>query len=358
MRGVVFKGDRDIQILDFNDPTPGPDEVVIAIRASGMCGSDLKYYREGMYNTLKSNGFADPSLFGFDPQEPMIAGHEPCGEIVALGSNVDPRAFKVGDRVMVFHYSGCSYCDQCRSGWTQMCRHGAQVFGQGNGHGGHADYMRAPAASLVHMPDEISFSAGAAISCGTGTAYQALRRMNLDARATIAIFGLGPVGLSAVLFAKAFGARIWAFDISPERLAQAKAFGADEAINSREQDPVAAIMERTCGRGVPYALECSGAAQAQQAAVKGIARWGTLGMVGVGGQLTLDVTKDVILKQLTLLGSLTFSILGLDECARFVAQHGIDIDALYTDRWTIDQAAIAYQKFDRGEGLKGVIAFG
>ena len=121
-----------------------------------------------------------------------------------------------------------------------------KVYGN-NEHGGHAKYLKVPANTLVQFPDELSFEAGAAIACGSGTSYSALRRLNLNGGDTIAIFGQGPVGLSGTQFATAMGARVIALDINPERLKRASQFGADEVINPGSDDPVAAIKDLTRG---------------------------------------------------------------------------------------------------------------
>jgi L-iditol 2-dehydrogenase len=113
-----------------------------------------------------------------------------------------------------------------------MCREGATVFGA-NGNGGHARYMKVPVSTLVPLPDSLSFETGAAISCGTGTAWGALKRLGLEGGETIAIFGQGPVGLSATQLAVAMGARVIALDISPERRKLAEEFGADAVIDAR-----------------------------------------------------------------------------------------------------------------------------
>ena len=162
MKGVVFTGNRKLELREFPDPEPGGDEVVIEIRASGMCGSDLHVYRA-------------PECGGF------IAGHEPCGVVVARGSAVPERIAPRDSRMMVHHYDGCRCCPNCLSGWTQLCDEGSVVYGR-TGHGAHARYMKIPTRTLVPLPDALSFVEGAAISCGTGTAYGALRRMKRAAR--------------------------------------------------------------------------------------------------------------------------------------------------------------------------------
>jgi threonine dehydrogenase-like Zn-dependent dehydrogenase len=338
MRGLVFAGDRTLDFIDVDDPTPGPADVVLEMKASGLCGSDLKFYRASKNEGVTALGFKGDS-------GPVIAGHEPCGVVAAVGRNVDPKTAKIGDRVMVHHYRGCNVCPHCRTGWTQMCVDGPTVYGV-TGHGGHAPYMKAPASTLVSLPAELSFSTGAAISCGTGTAYGALVRMNLSARDTIAVFGQGPVGLSTTQLAAAMGARVIAVDISPERVARAADFGAAETIDSSRADAVEAIKELTGGLGVSKSIDTSGAAEGRSSAVRCAAAWGVVCFVGEGGQVTLDVSTEILRKQLTIVGSWTFSTVGQAECAAFVAKRGLPVDDLFTERWSLDQAVEAYQLFD------------
>lgn len=347
MRGVVLPGDRKVEILDFPDPTPGPGEVVLEIRASGMCGSDLKFYRA-------SGGAAS---LGFTASEgPIIAGHEPCGVVVAVGPGVPERQARVGMRAMQHHYRGCGVCPHCATGWAQMCVEGvAEVYGI-TGHGAHARYMRCPARTLVPLPDELSFEAGAAVSCGTGTAWGALHRLGLRGDHTIAIFGQGPVGLSATQLAAAMGARVIALDTSPERLARAREFGAWEVVDpAAAGDPVQAIRGLTRGLGADRSLDASASSQARAQAVRCVRSWGKACFVGEGGEVTLDVSADLLRRQVTLVGSWTFSTVGQAECARFVADRGIAVDRLFTDRWRLDQAEEAYRRFDAQTGGKGVI---
>ena len=128
MKAVVFLGERKLELMDVPDPSPAPDEVVIEIKASGMCGSDLHQYR------------------GPKKEKLNIAGHEPCGIIAEVGSGVPVALAKVGDRVMDHHYSGCGVCKHCCGGWSQMCLEGSIVYG-GSGDGAHARYMLASSCS-------------------------------------------------------------------------------------------------------------------------------------------------------------------------------------------------------------------
>jgi threonine dehydrogenase-like Zn-dependent dehydrogenase len=346
MRGIVFTGDRQLEIRNFPDPTPGPGEVVLEIKASGMCGSDLKFYRPAPGEAQRALGLGELS-------EPNIAGHEPCGVVAAVGPGVPEAEARVGMRVMDHHYCGCGVCRHCRLGWSQLCGAGFVVYGV-TAHGAHADYMKVPARTLVPLPDELSFATGAAISCGTGTAYQALRRMNLSGRDTLAVFGQGPVGLSAVQLGAAMGARVIALDVTPERRELAQGFGADTVLDPAAGDPVVALKELTHGVGVDLALDCSGAEAARAAAIRATRTWGTVCFVGEGGSVTVDVSRDMIRKQLTVIGSWTFSSVIQGECARFIADRGIDVERLFTQRYALDQAADAYRLFDTQTTGKGV----
>lgn len=347
MKAVILPGDRKVQIVDFPDPTPGPGEVVLEIKASGMCGSDLKYYRA-------SGGAAS---LGFKTSAgPVIAGHEPCGVVAAVGAGVSEKQAKVGMRVMQHHYRGCGVCEHCSTGWMQMCVEGvAEVYGA-TGHGAHARYMKCPARTLVPLPDELSFDAGAAISCGTGTAWGALQRLDLRGDQTVAIFGQGPVGLSATLLAAAMGARVIALDTGEERLARAKEFGADVLINPKNTENVVhAIRDLTHGRGAHASIDASSSPAARAQAVRCVRTWGKACFLGEGDSVTLDVSNDLLRRQVTLIGSWTFSTVGQADCARFCADRGIDVDRLFTHGWKLEQAEEAYRLFDAQTSGKGVI---
>ena len=346
MRGAVFLGDRKVELRTFPDPTPGPGEVVIQMKASGMCGSDLKFYRP-------PPGEAQAALGLGSLKEPFIAGHEPCGVVVARGPGVSEREAPIGQRVMDHHYSGCGICKHCRVGWSQLCRAGITVYGV-TAHGGHAEYMKVPAKTLVPLPEELSFSEGAAVACGTGTAYGALRRMKVAGGDTMAVFGQGPVGLSATLLGAAMGLRVIAVETNAERLKLAKDFGASDVVDASREDVVKAIHEITHGDGADFTLECSSASAAREAAVRSVTTWGTACFVGEGGDVKLNVSPDLLRRQVTLIGSWTFSAMGMAECAKFIDDNGIDLERIFSHRWKLEQADEAYRSFDTQSTGKGV----
>ena len=257
---------------------------------------------------------------------------------------------------MVHHYRGCGRCKHCRVGWSQLCPHGIIVYGV-TGHGAHAPFMTVPAGTLVGLPDELSFEAGAAIACGTGTAYGALKRLDVSGRDTLAIFGQGPVGLSATMLGRAMGARVVAVDLAPERRQLATEFGAEAVIDPRHVDPVSALRDLTHGEGVDAALDCTGNPEARVAAVRSACTWGRVCFVGEGNTTTFDISRDLIRKQLTVLASWTFSTVGQAECARFIADRTLPLGRLLTHRFTLEQAEAAYRLFDTQTTGKGVFVF-
>jgi threonine dehydrogenase-like Zn-dependent dehydrogenase len=344
MRGAVFLGERKVEIRNFPDPTPGPGEVVIEMKDSGLCGSDLKFYRSPPGEAQKSLGFSADA-------EPFIGGHEPCGVVAARGPGVSEKEAPLGQRVMDHHYAGCGVCKHCRVGWSQLCKAGITVYGV-TAHGGHAQYLKVPARTLVPLPDELSFVEGAAVSCGTGTAYGALRRMNAVGGSTLAVFGQGPVGVSATLLGAKMGMRVIAVEKNAERRALAKQFGADVALESEAQ-----IMDLTRGEGVDLALDTTGHSAARIAAIRSAKTWGTVCFVGEGGDVTINVSPDMLRKQLTIIGSWTFSAMGQAECARFVVDNGIKLEKIFSHRWQLEQAGEAYRVFDTQSTGKGVITF-
>jgi threonine dehydrogenase-like Zn-dependent dehydrogenase len=336
MRGLVFTGDRQVALQDFPDPEPGPGEVVIAIKASGICGSDLNLYRK-------------PHL-----ERPIICGHEPCGVVAERGPGVTEQQAPQDQRVMIHHYRGCGQCWLCQMGYTQMCAQ-AEVMGT-DIHGANAPYLLAPVETLVRLPDQLAFAEGAAISCGTGTAYAALRRLALSGRDTLAIFGQGPVGLAATQLGTAMGARVIAVDPAAERRTLALDMGAEHAIGP--ESAVERIRDLTHGEGADATLECSGNPDARRDCARAARPWGRACYVGAHGTATFEMTPDIIHRQLTIYGCWTFNPFLMAECARFAVERKVALGRVFSDTFTLEQAAEAFRRVEARQMGKGVFAFG
>lgn len=339
MRGVVFMGNRELDLIELQDPEPDNGEVVVSIKASGMCGTDLIFYRASAPTTH------DGQL--------LIQGHEPCGIIEAVGPGVPAHVASVGDRVMIHHYWGCGGCQECRSGWPQLCGNETPHVPTLNEHGAHADLFKIPAIQTMPLPDELSFMAGAAIGCGTGTAWGALVRLGSVAGKDVLVVGQGPVGQSVTMFAAALGGRVIAADVVPARLEKAREFGADVVINSADVGLLEAVNDATSGRGAAVVLETSGVTAAAAQALEAVATWGRLCYVGVNADVQFN-TLNTLRRQLTLMTTWTLSTVEQMRCAQFAVEHQLPVDALFTHRWSLDQAAEAYAWFDHQADGKGV----
>ena len=336
MKGAIFLGERECRVKDFPDPRPGPGQVRVRMIASGICGSDLHQYH---ISRERAQNRGD-----------RIPGHEPCGVIDHVGPEV--QKLKEDDRVTVYHYLGCGHCAQCASGNLMWC-------GEAKGYGGpvdgsHADYIITHARNCVPLPDTLSFIDGAFIACPGGTAYSAMSKLDVRDGNPVAIFGLGPVGLSGLLVARARGGRVIGVDINPTRLELAKKAGADAVVDARSEDPVEEIQDFTGGEGTGLAFEASGSPEGREQIVLSLRRGGKAVFCGAGNADKVINPGLLIGKQLSLMGSFVLPLWMAWEAVEFVAAHKIPFETLVTHRFSIDKAPEAYRTFDKGNTGKVV----
>src|SRR5215210_5572645 len=231
MRGVFLPGGRQVDMRDVADPVPGHGQVVLAMRASTICGSDLRaIYREHLGTGAEA--YCD-----------VVAGHEPCGEIVAVGPGC--RRFAVGDRVAIYHIAGCGLCPDCRAGYMIGCTSPSRAAYGWQRDGGHADFLLADEPTCVALPDALTWLDGACVACGFGTAYEALWRAGVSGRDAVLVVGLGPVGLAAGLLARSLGATVVVgADPVADRRRLALSLGAvDVAVPAAEDGAVERILD-------------------------------------------------------------------------------------------------------------------
>jgi threonine dehydrogenase-like Zn-dependent dehydrogenase len=207
------------------------------------------------------------------------------------------------------------------------------------------------------MPNATSFEEGAAIACGTGTAYQALKRLDVSGRDVLAVYGQGPVGLSATFLAAHMGAHVIAVDPIAERRKLAEDLGAWKSIDPAQTSPVEAVYELTHGKGADTTLDATGIAEVRANAVRSTRIWGRSCLVGEGGTVTFEPTPDIIHRQLTLHGSWTFSTLILEELANWVIDREIPLKDLITHRFPLEKAEDAFKLFDSGKTGKVVFTW-
>ncbi len=339
MRGVHLPGGRQVDLRDEPDPSPGPTQVVIAMRASTICGSDLRaIYREHLGS-------------GPEAYQDVVAGHEPCGEVVATGANVSGR--RVGDRVVVYHVSGCGRCDDCRSGYQISCTSSQRRAYGWQRDGGHADYLVAEDRDLLALPEPLTYLDGACVACGFGTAWEALARVGAAGANGMFIAGLGPVGLAVGLLAHRVGASpVIGADPSSDRRDLAHQLGAVDDVVDLDQPVADQVAELTGGLGAEVALDCSGVGAAQLEVLRSVRRWGRCAMVGEGGELVVDVSQELIHRQLTVVGSWMTSTWRMADLLARLAGWELHPEEVVTTRLPLDSAGEAYRTADMGQGGK------
>jgi D-arabinose 1-dehydrogenase-like Zn-dependent alcohol dehydrogenase len=246
---------------EIKSPVVDLRDVLIRVKAAGICHSDA-HYRAGVSPVTPL---------------PLTLGHEVAGVVEKAGSDV--QGFKPGDRVCVHYLLTCGECVFCRSGTEQFCS-SAQMIGK-HRDGGYAEFIAVPERSLFHLPDGIPFEQGAILMCSSATSLHALKKARLRPGETVAIFGVGGLGISALQLASHFGAAtIYAVDVNPRKLELAERFGAIP-VNAAVSDPVEQIRELTHDRGVDVALELVGLALTMRQAVQSLAILGRAALVGL-----------------------------------------------------------------------------
>lgn len=346
MTGALLPGDATVALESFKIPDPGHGEVLIRMKASTICGSDIRcIYREHLGKGPE----------GYVPG--TIAGHEPVGEIVACGAGL--RRFQTGDRVIVYHISGCGVCNDCRRGYMISCTSGRWRRAYGwQRDGGMAEYLLAEEKDLVALPQALTYADGAQIACGFGTVYEGLDRMGVCGNDAVLVTGLGPVGLAACMLARALGAsRIIGSDPSAERGELARRLGLLDDLLDPGEEPVGAVRALTAGSGVECAVDCSANAQARRACIQAVRPRGRIGFIGEGGGCSFDPSPDLIHGQKTLYGSWVTSIWKMEELVERIVRWGIHPEKLLTHRFPLARAAEAYQMMASGRCGKVAVCF-
>ncbi len=334
MKALFFTGNSTLDIRDYPDPKAGAGEVVVTIKAAGICGSDLQI---------------------FSPAEspPFIAGHEGAGIVREVGEGV--LDLQVGDRVSLYHHHGCGTCRLCRMGRYMQCTQRCGLHWHTNGC--DCDYFLTEAKFCMKLPDELTFQDGAIIGCAGGTAYSAVKKMALSGRNSFLLFGAGPVGLAILMVARVYGVKPIVIDLLEERLEFAKRFGAVEFINASKTDPLEAVMELTQGRGAERIMVASGAHQAQAAAVQCLAANGRIGFVGMGAQQNSIDMNHFIRRQATAVGSYVFPRFDYPELVEFLVDNNIHYSDMVTRAFTLHEAEEAYRLFAAGSIGKFMFTF-
>jgi 2-desacetyl-2-hydroxyethyl bacteriochlorophyllide A dehydrogenase len=285
MKAAVFHGPNDLRLESVPVPTVGENDVLLKVDMCGICGTDVHIYR---------GHFPAPNL-------PLIPGHEFAGHVVASGANVDH--VKVDDYVTADINISCGHCYFCRRQQKLFCEQIRQIGVHMNG--ALAEFVKVPASSIYHVPEEMSPEQGAYIE-PLACAVHGQDRANIKAGSSVAIIGGGPMGLAHIRLAKLKGATpIICSELNHTRLQKAREMGADAVIDANETDAVEAVLRLTEGRGADYVIEAVGTIHTYKQAFEMVRRGGTVVAYGAApSTASIDLRPfDIYSKELTIVGS-------------------------------------------------------
>ncbi len=343
-KAAFLPGNSTVVFNDVEFPQPGHGEVLIKMKSSTICGSDIRaIYREHLGK-------------GPEAYQNKICGHEPSGQIIACGPGM--KRFKEGDRVVVYHISGCGCCNDCRRGYMISCKSPSRAAYGWQRDGGMAEFMIAEEKDLVLLPDSLTYTDGAQIACGFGTVYEGLEKIGINGNDAVLVTGLGPVGLAALMLAKAMGAqKLVGVDTVHERCEIAKNLGLADEVFVSGPDTLEKVMASTNGMGFEKTVDCSGHTLARQLAIRATRQWGKMVMIGEGGTVEFNPSPDIIHDQKTIYGSWVTSIWRMEELVERLVRWGIHPEELVTHRFTLDRASEAYALMNEGKCGKVAIVF-
>src|SRR5438552_196736 len=333
MNALLLKNYRELELTAMPKPEPGPGEILIRVRACGICGSDIHGY-DG------SSGRRIP---------PLVMGHEASGSVAAVGPGV--TTFREGDRITVDSTVYCGDCFFCRRGDINLCDN-RQVLGVSCGdyrrHGAFAEYVSVPQNILYRLPDALPFEHAAMIEAVS----IAVHAVNLTPRSlgdTAVVVGSGMIGQLTIQAAKVAGfGRVFAIDIDDAKLARAKTLGADEIFNSKTCDAAAEIAERTGGRGADAALEAVGATDPIRTAIASVRKGGAVTLIGnIAPKIELPL-QSVVTRQIRLQGSCASSG-EYPACIELLSRGAIRVDTMISARTPLEGAPSWFDRLYRHE---------
>jgi threonine dehydrogenase-like Zn-dependent dehydrogenase len=322
---AVYASGGHVELHEAPMPQIKPGEVLVRVRASAVCGSELHDYRRG------SGG---------------RAGHEAVGEVVQVQ---EVPGLAVGQHVAIQVLSGCGHCVYCLAGDPKHCA-------QTRFHGGlHAEYVAVPAQCCLVLPDDIAWDTGVLLGGDTiGTPYHALQRLGVSAADTAAVFGCGPIGLGTTALLHHYGVRTLAVESVTYRRELAVRLGAEMALDPAAGDPVARLRELTGGKGADVAVDCAGVPATTGMALDAAAIYGRVAFLGEKPEAPIRPSPQFIRKELTVIGSWYFT---LPDYARILAlyRQGLDVAGLITHRFPLAEIDQAFATFASGQTGKVVL---
>lgn len=340
MKALLLTEYKHLELAEMPAPEPGESEVLVRVRACGICGSDVHGY-DG------SSGRRIP---------PLVMGHEAAGVVAAVGRGVS--RFQPGDRITFDSTVYCGRCFFCRRGEINLCDN-RNVLGVSCGdyrrHGAFAEYVAVPEHICYPLPDNLPFEEAALIE-SVSIAVHAVGRMPVRLGDTAVVVGSGMIGLLTLQALRRAGCgRIFAVDLDDFKLEQALRLGADEGFNARTTDVAAAVAERTDGRGADLAMEVVGASPSLKTALGAVRKGGSVGLVGnLAPQVELPL-QQVVTREITLYGSCS-SRGEYPACIQLMSRGEIQVRPLITALAPLDEGPAWFERlYNHEPGLMKVI---
>jgi L-iditol 2-dehydrogenase len=345
MRAAVLRGWNDLVVEEIETPEPAPGEVLVRVRACGLCGTDLK---------MVSGAFEKR---GWPPALPFVMGHEWSGEVVALGEGLDDTDLRPGDKIVAENHVGCGRCPMCRQGRYNLCEQAGSPGYRLYGHtapGALSEYAVRPAVMLHKLPDSVSFLEGALVNQGSLTVH-ALRRVGFQPGATVAVFGPGLLGLLSAAVAASSGASQIIMVGRGSRLDLAAKMGCDEVVDYEVEDPVTGVRRLTGGRGVDYVFDCTGNPEVPAQAIGATRRGGRVALLGLtGGKLSQIDVDRLTLDEIDLMG-IRSSPNAYPAMIALMRSGRVDLSPLVTHVYPLDSVGEALAALESREAVRPIV---
>lgn len=338
MKAAIFTTSPPaLTVGDMPMPVPGAGDLLVQVAACGLCQTDLHYLDHGVptYQT-----------------PPLILGHEPAGVVVDWSPEV--QGWEKGDRVLIPAIFSCGDCEYCRQGRENLCLK-LQMLGN-HRHGAFAEYVAVPARDCVRLPEEISMEGGCLIADALSTAFHAVERSGLGPADTAVVIGCGGMGVNLVQCAVLAGARVVAVDRVEAKLEKARAFGAEETLNSSDlQTSLAKPLRELTSGGANVVFEAIGLEDTLREGLLAVRKGGTLMTVGYCPEAVPVPLSRVMFFELEIKGSLGCPPARYPAIVKLVQRKKLDVDSLVSGVFPLDEISPTLDKLRRGEGFRWVI---
>ena len=341
MRAAVLVKTGRVELREMPPPTVGPDDVLVAPRAVGICGSDMHLYRHGRIGTSVV-------------ERPLILGHEPAGEVVSVGERVE--SLKPGDRVIVEPGISCGMCFWCHRGAYQLCP-SVRFLGIPPSDGAMAELIAVPSRFVHRMPPSLSWADGAMIE-PFAVGLEAVKRAGVATGDSVVVLGAGPIGLMVLQAARIAGATtLIAIDVAERPLAMAGQLGATAVLDGRSTDLTARVRELTAGHGADHAIEAVGASATVRLSLDLVRRGGSVTLVGIAAEpgIPLDTIK-IVRTGLTVHSSFRYAHVHAGAIA-LAAAGRVDLRTFVTRTYKFDDVGEAFREVDakKTEIVKAIV---